>query len=125
MFPLYPEDGNFMFFRKVVTRAYLPNATASCATRVHNSELRNQCAIRYYAVLLPTNKVLLHLIFPLYPEDGNSMFFRNVVTRTYLPNDTASCATRVHNSACLSEIRIQCAIRYYDVLRPPRNNQVK
>ena len=44
---------------------------------------------------------------------------------TYLQNDTASCATRMHHSACLSELRIQCAIRYYAVLLPPNNNQLK
>jgi len=84
MVPLYPEDGSIMFFRNVVTRTYLQNDTAFCATRVHHSaclpELRIQRAIRYYAVLLTTNKVLFPSYGSLYPEDGSIMFFRNIVT---------------------------------------------
>ena len=88
-------------------------------------ELRIQGAIRYYAVLLPTNKVLFPSYVSFLSWRWKQYVLPNRCYPTYLQNDTASCASRIYNSECLSELRIQCAIGYYVVLVPPNNKQLK
>ena len=79
-----------------------------------------ECQVRFAVTLSYCQPVrsCFHLMFPLFPEDGSSMFFRNVVTPTYLPNATASCASKIHNSVCLPELGMPGAIRCFSVLLP-------
>jgi len=90
--------------------------------------LNLECQVRFAVSLsycLPVRSCF-HLMFPLFPEDGSSMFFRIVVTLpAYLQNDTVSCATRLYRSEYSSQLRILCTIGHYVVLVLPNNKQLK